>query len=1137
MSKNTNNSTSQTIPNSTNLLEIAKEVGATSEGVKALASTMIDLSKNLKAFQKIDVKTLKESTKSVNDVSKCISSTFDGIETIVAEITKSMSNIKAGTKNLDEVVSLLMGSGKDDQYQDKTIQKADGTKITIKIPMMRKPGLLDVVNTVIGLNNQFANMKFVKPLKFKLTMGQTLKLFGWQVEKLQELSTSMNHEMFQKLQASTKSLSEVLLMIPGNMETITKIFVDAAKHKVGIKVGLGVLFGSKKEKEVDIITKDGKIQQQKKKTISNDSLMDNLELLVLGLASIGDIDADWKTVKSTMNDISKSMKGIITMVSLAGTLAPIVFIGQRLIFGKTGKGGLLWVLVNSMVYISQRSKDIMKADKNMLMIGLTLMSLSASVALLAATGLFIAQSLPAILLVNLLLLGVIGAFMLVGLASRWIEEGGSELLIVAGVVAILSATVLMIGLLGQFISIEWKSIMQFFALFGLLLIGFVGVGLISNVIEKGGKELLFVALTVAILSGITLLIAFAVKDLEANWQGFLYFAAFMGIIVGAFIGVGYAAGKIESGIKTMLAIVGPIVAVAGVMLVINHINEQVGGNWKNMWKGFGYMIAMLGSFVAFAVGLSFVPQITLGAGILVALCAPIVAVAGSMLMMAKSISLIAETSNKLPRGKTMSDVMTEALTALGDVVKFAMKINLIALTTASMKIAQLAIIAKRVGKISKVLCDMANLKMAVSWNSNGSVKEYKQMKKEDFATAISNVKLILSTFSDMFDERHGGVDLDKLNAIKKRNVRKVKQLGEIVGVVGGSADSIQKVAQMKIPETYDSKGNVTGWRSMNNKDFKAATGNIKTIMTTMITAVSESSDDVQRIKKRDAKKIENVMSSVNPISNIIDSIIKLSEGRYATAWDPRTNEPTAWGNFDELLEPGNRQKLEGSLLSLIMVAIKPLASDEITALLNKTDKKKRSELLSCIDTTSQIITSVADMYTNNYKKIEGKKFEEFNNGLLDFVNIFKVEMNRKSVKRYEDSVKSTISLLKQVNKVDLTKLKYAYSLIKKLSDFSKSINGDFKELSKCINEDLIDALENLDETLKSIKEPKKEENNFGQLFGSKKRTVANITPANNQSSGIPTPVTNTLSNGRSDTRNIEDSLNEIIKLMKEEFGI
>ena len=78
-----------------------------------------------------------------------------------------------------------------------------------------------------------------------------------------------------------------------------------------------------------------------------------------------------------------------------------------------------------------------------------------------------------------------------------------------------------------------------------------------------------------------------------------------------------------------------------------------------------------------------------------------------------------------------------------------------------------------------------------------------------------------------------------------------------------------------------------------------------------------------------------------------------------------------------------------------------------------------------------------------------------------------VKIDDKQAKNYQTNVKETIELLKQVNRVDLNKLKTFDSTMKHIANLSKSIRGDFQGLAKAINEDLLDALKKLVDVLEN----------------------------------------------------------------------
>jgi hypothetical protein len=66
---------------------------------------------------------------------------------------------------------------------------------------------------------------------------------------------------------------------------------------------------------------------------------------------------------------------------------------------------------------------------------------------------------------------------------------------------------------------------------------------------------------------------------------------------------------------------------------------------------------------------------------------------------------------------------------------------------------------------------------------------------------------------------------------------------------------------------------------------------------------------------------------------------------------------------------------------------------------------------------------------------------------------------------FDKATKSLGGMLKNINDTDLGKLKVARDLMHDMWQFAKAIDGDFEKLAECINEDLIEAIEKLQEVL------------------------------------------------------------------------
>ena len=108
------------------------------------------------------------------------------------------------------------------------------------------------------------------------------------------------------------------------------------------------------------------------------------------------------------------------------------------------------------------------------------------------------------------------------------------------------------------------------------------------------------------------------------------------------------------------------------------------------------------------------------------------------------------------------------------------------------------------------------------------------------------------------------------------------------------------------------------------------------------------------------------------------------------------------------------------------------------------------------------------------------------------------------------------NVLKQVDKTDLNKLKYAYSLVSKLADFAKSIRGDFDKLAECISEDLIEAIEKLNETFEGT----------SKNFNMPTTSTADFTPNKSGTDSEP-------KSGSSDNKNIRAMQAQIEALQRE----
>ena len=124
------------------------------------------------------------------------------------------------------------------------------------------------------------------------------------------------------------------------------------------------------------------------------------------------------------------------------------------------------------------------------------------------------------------------------------------------------------------------------------------------------------------------------------------------------------------------------------------------------------------------------------------------------------------------------------------------------------------------------------------------------------------------------------------------------------------------------------------------------------------------------------------------------------------------------------------------------------------------------------------VTSGIKLYLTHMKDLDTEAFDS--SMTSSFGTMFKVvrmmegskmqsgQMSK--IKEIRKNIQETRSLIKQIQSTDTDKLKYASTLMSKLAQFSASINGNFKELARTINKELIAALKDLEDTLDDLKD-------------------------------------------------------------------
>ena len=170
-------------------------------------------------------------------------------------------------------------------------------------------------------------------------------------------------------------------------------------------------------------------------------------------------------------------------------------------------------------------------------------------------------------------------------------------------------------------------------------------------------------------------------------------------------------------------------------------------------------------------------------------------------------------------------------------------------------------------------------------------------------------------------------------------------------------------------------------------------------------------------------------------------------------------------------------------------------------------KKKNGKTLREIQKyVFPFVASGVNLYNSVLKDVDTKSFDSVMTS--SFGTMFKIvklmqgdktsSTQLRKIREIRKNIKETRALIKQINTTDINKLKYASNLMSRLAQFSASINGNFKELAKTINKELITAIKELEQVLDELNKNGIKTNGIGISTGT--GNESNIKGANENGS-------------------------------------
>lgn len=203
----------------------------------------------------------------------------------------------------------------------------------------------------------------------------------------------------------------------------------------------------------------------------------------------------------------------------------------------------------------------------------------------------------------------------------------------------------------------------------------------------------------------------------------------------------------------------------------------------------------------------------------------------------------------------------------------------------------LKIILASISSMAKVVANMSKLVVPdeeKGFNDKGKPLGWRQLSKGDFEKFKENTSKLAGVITSLFDDNtpEGTSFTNALDRVKISSVIKMKLIGSIIKTFGNMAGTISKMAQLLVPDTtqdnwMNKDGKIVKWRHLTNEDIDNASTNIERLMTIFGTIIDKIKDsDLENIKMRTLKKFERVMSGISPITDLVNTVIKLATNQF-----------------------------------------------------------------------------------------------------------------------------------------------------------------------------------------------------------------------------------------------------------------
>ena len=164
------------------------------------------------------------------------------------------------------------------------------------------------------------------------------------------------------------------------------------------------------------------------------------------------------------------------------------------------------------------------------------------------------------------------------------------------------------------------------------------------------------------------------------------------------------------------------------------------------------------------------------------------------------------------------------------------------------------------------------------------IKSIKELSKEEGTIDVDNITNLIVSIKDIGE---------KFDILDKIPIKNIKKSSKIIKMISSSISSISEVvkdtASLKIP-IYKEDGSISGYRQLNDNDFKLVSDNVGIIVTSLAKALGNAYDNNKQLFNGNTSR--KVLKAVKGVSDVInqftDTIIKFANSEF-TEYDKNGN--------------------------------------------------------------------------------------------------------------------------------------------------------------------------------------------------------------------------------------------------------